>query len=305
MNLPPQPIKPVTEALFKAIRADDSGGVDAALRAGADINGEETYDFAIDRDRYQGSRTPLILTVDLENVAMARRLLAVRGIEIDHGDCFAGKTALMAAAEKGSAELVESLLAAGADPNREEKYERRTAAAYAICGHNPEIAMRLIEAGTDLGRYGSNLWTYATNFNYPQVIDLIKARGAPVRRFEHARAREEGERRRWAAMEVPEQPPPMITDDELFRACREGDIRLLRQAAAFGVRLDRQRADGRTPLMAATEHGQSQAAMILIEAGANLRLTDGAGKDALALAEELKQTHIAAALRRRLRQLTN
>lgn len=305
MSLPPPPIKPVTEALFKAIRANDLKGIDAALAAGADINGEETYDFAIDRDRYQGSRTPLMLAVDLQNVAMARRLLAVRGIEVDRGDCFAGKTALMAAAEEGSTELVELLLAAGADPNREEKYELRTAAAYAICGRQPEIAMRLIEAGTDLRLYGSKLWTYATNFDYPQIIELMKARGLGVRRFEHARAREEQERRRWAAMEIPEQPPAMISDDELFRACREGDIRLLRQAAAFGVRLDRQRADGRTPLMAATEHGQSQAAMILIEAGADLRLTDGAGKDALALAEELKQTHIAAALRRRLRRSTN
>lgn len=87
----------------------------------------------------------------------------------------------MGAAKKGNREIVEMLPAAGADPNREQKYELCTAAGFAIRASCPEIAIRLIEAAADLGRYGHRLFAEAPNFNFTAIVDLIAARGIPTR----------------------------------------------------------------------------------------------------------------------------
>ena len=184
MSLPPPPIDTVTEALFAAIRANDLNRVEATLATGAAINGEEVHEFAIDRTLYQGSNTPLSLAIRMRHIAIAHRLLAVPGIEVDRGSCFAGETPLMIAAREGDADLVERLLAAGADPNVEEKYELCTAAAFAIRGRYAALALRLIEAGTDLELFGNRLLREAMNFHLESVVALITARGvrAPTRK---------------------------------------------------------------------------------------------------------------------------
>jgi ankyrin repeat protein len=302
VSLPPPPISAATEALFAAIRGNNLVQFDRALASGADINGEEVYDFPIDRDWYQGSRTPLRLAVDLQNMELVRRLLAVRGVEVDRGDCFAGATPLMGAARKANREIVEILLAAGADPNCEEKYELCTAAGFAIRASCPEIAIRLIEVGTDLKRYGHRLFTEATNFNLTAVVDLIAARGISMRDVvpDKKRLKQLAMAARLSAASY--EPSPSISDSELFRAAEEGDARLLRAAVAHGLQLNRRRAGGDTPLMVATRAGQSHAAIILIEGGADIRITNDKGEDAASLAEAFQRTFIAATLRRRARQ---
>lgn len=188
MALPPPPIDAVTEALFAAIRANDMQRVEAALAAGAAINGEEMHEFAIDRTLYEGSNTPLMLAIRLGRAEIVHRLLAVPGIEVNRGSCFAGETPLMLAARAGDADLIERLLAAGAAPNCEEKYELCTAASFAIRGGYAALAIRLIEAGTDLGLYGHRLIREAMNFRLESVVALITARGlAPLTREEWKR----------------------------------------------------------------------------------------------------------------------
>ena len=86
----------------------------------------------------------------------------------------------MIAARQGNAEIVEWLLAAGADPSAEDKYELCVAANFAIRGSHEAIAVRLIEAGTDLTRFGHGLIRDAMNFRLQAVVDLINARGLPT-----------------------------------------------------------------------------------------------------------------------------
>jgi ankyrin repeat protein len=179
MALPPPPIDARTEALFAAVRANDGARVEAALAAGADINGEEVHTFAIDRTQYEGSNTALSLAIRLGHAGIAHRLLAVPGIEVDRGSCFAGETPLMIAAREGNADMVERLFAAGADPNCEEKYELCVAANFAIRTGSAALAIRLIEAGTDLNRFGHKLIREAMNFRLDAVVALITARGLP------------------------------------------------------------------------------------------------------------------------------
>ena len=300
MALTPPPISKVTESLFAAIRANDLSRVEAALAAGAEINGDEVHHFAIDRTLYEGSNTPLSLAIRLRHLDIAHRLLTVPGIEVDRGSCFAGETPLMIAAREGHADTAERLLAAGADPNCEDKYELCTAATFAIRGRYAGLAIRLIEAGTDLGRFGQRLLCEATNFRLDSVIALLTARGvAPLTRKEARRTIDDP----WPKPSPPPEPPPPFSDEAFFRAAEEGDTKLLRTATAWGFPLNLRRAGGETPLMAATRCGQSQAAMILIEGGASIWLRDDNGEDALMIAERLQRSAIAAALRRKLRQL--
>jgi hypothetical protein len=303
VGLSPKPLSKASEALFAAVRADDRAALARALADGADINGEQTYEFAIDRTLYEGSYTPLRLAADLEKTALVGHLLSIRGIEVDRGDCFAGETPLMSAARHGCREIVEMLLAAGADPNCEEKYERCCAASFAIRGNHEAVARRLMEAGTDLKRFGYKLYAEATNFRMHDLVALITAEGVPPEppMTTEQRAALAYAASMAAANYADYEPPEMMSDAELFRAAEEGNARKLQEAVAHGMRVNRRRDGGDTPLMAATRAGQSQAAMILIQGGADLRLQNDAGEDALSLAEKLGRSYIAAALRRRLR----
>lgn len=181
MAATPPPIDAITQELFAAIRANDPARVDAALAAGADINGEEIHHFPIDRTSYEGSNTPLSIAIRLRHTAIAHRLLSVPGIEVDRGSCFAGENPLMIAARQADTDMVERLLAAGADPNCEEKYERCTAAAFALRSGNEALALRLIAAGTDLDRFGEHLLREAQHFRHRAVVALLTERGLALR----------------------------------------------------------------------------------------------------------------------------
>jgi ankyrin repeat protein len=92
------------ERLFEAIVALDSPLFQAALRAGADVNGRDAF-----------GQSPLMYSVAANQLGMTRRLLA-EGARVNDASA-AGWTALHYAARANiSAQLSEALLAAGADP---------------------------------------------------------------------------------------------------------------------------------------------------------------------------------------------
>ena len=61
-------------------------------------------------------RTPLMIAVDTESIKIAKRLLEAGADVNAHNEPRIGDTALRRAAENGTLEMVELLLAAGADP---------------------------------------------------------------------------------------------------------------------------------------------------------------------------------------------
>lgn len=65
------------------------------------------------------------------------------------------------------------------------------------------------------------------------------------------------------------------------------------------VRLDRAAADGRTPLLRAVDRGACEIASVLVTSGADPRLEDAEGRDALALARHWHETGVETELRRR------
>lgn len=276
------------QALFDAIRGGKLADVEAALAAGADINAKETFSFAIDRDRYDGSHTALLLAAKLPNEALALRLLEVPGIEVDAADDFAGETPLMQAARQGLAALVDRLLALGADPNAEEKYDRSIAARYAIRGQHDAIALRLIAAGTDLVRFGAGMLGDAAWYDRREVLEVLLARGvSPDAKDENgrtARYMASWGKKQWAldrfAAARPDGPKPA----DLFAAAIKGDAAAIRRALEFGVPYDARREDGATALLLAAEAGQMKAVEALMAERADPNLADNQGRSALGVA---------------------
>jgi len=129
------------EALSWAARADAVGAIDALHGFGADP----------DADVYRG--TALTWAATCGRVRAVRRLLAL-GASVDRRGTFGGPqhgvgtTALHHAAESGHLEVIEVLLAAGADPTIEDELYQGTPASWAE--HNGQEAARaLLTHGSD------------------------------------------------------------------------------------------------------------------------------------------------------------
>jgi uncharacterized protein len=93
--------------LLAASRNGDSAMVELLLRAGADPK----------RSHPEGE-TPLLGAARAGSVPTVRLLLA-RGVDVNHAEKFQQTTALMWAAAEGHLDVVDLLLEAGADPNRQ------------------------------------------------------------------------------------------------------------------------------------------------------------------------------------------
>ncbi|MEV8595742.1 ankyrin repeat domain-containing protein [Streptomyces sp. NPDC052012] len=130
--------KKLTRRLFDAILMDDTAGVRAALRAGADPEGRD------------GEGTTLLYQASVSGHADIARLLLAAGAHPDTESRGLGAegTPLCAAACWGYIDAVRELLAHGADPDlREDHGTGRTALEWAQdCGH-AETAELLVTAG--------------------------------------------------------------------------------------------------------------------------------------------------------------
>ncbi len=93
--------------LLDASRSGDAAMVDLLLRSGADPG----------RAHPEGE-TPLLASARAGSVA-AVRLLLTRGVDVNAAETFQKTTALMYAAAEGHLDVVDLLLEAGADPNRQ------------------------------------------------------------------------------------------------------------------------------------------------------------------------------------------
>ena len=123
-------------ALAWAAHWDDMETAELLIRAGANVNAANSYGV-----------TPLALACTNESAAMVERLLKAGA---DANGAPTGTPALMVAARTGNVEIVNSLLAHGANVNAKESAHGQTALMWAVAEKHPEAAKLLIEHGSDV-----------------------------------------------------------------------------------------------------------------------------------------------------------
>jgi len=181
----------------------------------------------------------------------------------------AGYTGLMAAAQRGRADIVKLLLDHKADPNAAGR-DGGTALMLAAENNQPEIVKLLLDRGADPNRQDNNGWTALLKAAYQGNAKCIEILASH-------------------------------TKLELDRALLVATLMERKDAVKVlldnGAEVDFRASDGRTPLILAAGKGNKEIVELLLQAGADASLTDQSGQTAQAVAAAKGFNDIAEALR--------
>ena len=267
------PVLASAEDLSSLIRGGDVRGSIAAIRAGADVNAQQSdgstpllwavYD--VDHELVQEllshgadpnvrnslGATALTEAVNLADEQMVRSLLKARA-DPNLGNDF-GQTPLMLAASTGSLPIVEMLVKAGARVNDHEKTRDQTPLMWAVGNGNAAVVDFLIRHKAEVDvRAAANDW------------------GNQITSEPRAQYR----------------PSGGLTP--LLYATRFGCLECARLLLKAGADINRPTPDGVTPLMNAIDNLRYEMADFLLDQGANPHLIDWWGRNALYVAIDMR-----------------
>ncbi|MCU1336437.1 MAG: ankyrin repeat protein [Bryobacterales bacterium] len=222
-----------TTPLHWAARANDVDAARRLLSAGANPDAANRYGV-----------TPLSLAATNASAAIVDLLLK--------SGAHPTGAIVMTAAHTGNPEIVEMLLAHGADANARESSLGETALMWAAAENHPEAIRALIEHGADLNARSDKL-TYPKDRFGLEGVTTILPRGS------------------WTA---------------LMYAARQGSLEAARALAEAGadlniVDLNLADPDGTTALVLAILNGHFDTAAMLAEKGADSNIADSTGMAAL------------------------
>lgn len=243
-------------SLFAAIALGDAAGIDARLTAAPEL---------------------------------ATRRGGARDWEPLHYLCHSALVRGDAEREAGALAIARRLLALGADPDLRFPWRHHGVfrpvlwAAVCVAGSVP-LAEVLLEAGADPND-GVTLPLAASGGNIA-ALDLLLAHGArvdhpwasdgatPLHAILHWSRTSDGVT--WLLSHGADPDPVFAATGEspLHVVARTGDVALAEQLVAHGARIERRRADGRTPYAVAALHGNRDVARWLLARGASPELSD-------------------------------
>ena len=224
-----------------AANRNDLEMVKVLIEAGADVNLADVYGV-----------TPLSLACTNGNAATVKQLLTA-GANPNVAQV-TGETPLMTCTRTGNVEAVKALLVLGADASARESERGQTALMWAAAQKHPRVVQALVEHGADLDArsatrplYTPTIINKSTGFLYEfynKNVYFPKVKGGFT---------------------------------PLMFAAQSGDVDSLGILLAAGADINSGTPDDGTALVLASVNGQEQAALFLLEKGADPNLTDGYG----------------------------
>jgi ankyrin repeat protein len=235
------------------------------------------------------------------------------------------------AIEDENIELIDLLIASKSNINIKSSWGD-TPLIYAVLGNSYEIAKKLIDAGAKLDTRNADGITAlrcAVEMSYPTMVDLLIDSGVNINTKDRKGGTTLAEailRRnikiikkiihsipdindknvginsavqmsiRMRSLEVTKvliQKGASLNEDNILDAIDSDLPEMVRFVIESGIDIDRVRfSDGKTSLMYAIKRGNIEICQMLIEAGADLSLSDNEGKTALGYAKQYKNTAI-------------
>ena len=286
------PTTPVDD-LFAAIRSGDLDATEAALARGANPDGIRAYSTAVDRQVHEGTRSALMLAVELRHGALVRALLAA-GANPDLEDDLTKRTPLVEASSLGELAIVEALLASGANVQARDALDNRNALTAAITAGSLPIAKRLAEAGAPPE---PRALVEATRLGRPDLAEIAIAAGLDPNAtdaFGMAATSGRVDMLHWLAtrgVDVGANGP-----GALRAAANAGMPEAAKALIALGVPVETRGSDGWTAMHSAAYNGDAETLRVLLDAGADPRAADRSGKTPLDWAREVGKAENVALL---------
>ncbi len=197
-----------------------------------------------------------------------------------------GVTPLSLAATNGNAVMVDALLKAGADANTTMAGGQTLVMTAARSG-NPAVLQKLLAGGVGVNAreetYGETALMWAAAENHPQAVRLMVEYGAAV----NARSAPLPYSKDRFGLEGVITVLPHGSWTALMFAARQGSLNAVRALVEARADLNLTDPDGTTALVLAIINGHYDTAAILVEKGANPNLGDTTGMAALYAAVDM------------------
>jgi uncharacterized protein len=228
--------------------------------------------------------TPLAWAVYNDDLPAVQRLLR-SGADPNIANRY-GVTPLSLAATNRDAAIAEALLKAGANPNAQLPSGITVLMTAARTG-NPDIVRRLLEHGADVNakgaEYGETALVWAAEENHAAAAQVLIAHGADV----NARSTEIKRDKDRFGLEGVLTILPHGYWTPLMYAARQGSLDAAKTLVDAGANLNLTDPDGTTALDLAIINGHFDTAALLTERGADPNITDAAGMAALYAAVDI------------------
>ncbi len=280
-----------SDELFAAIQGNKKELVKSLLQGGADYS---QYD--------EKGNTPLSWAAYKEYWEIFQMLLDA-GVDIERGNNYEekngnrfGETVLISAAIKGRKDIVEYILASGADVDGVDK-DGDTALMEVARQGNINIMDVLLAAGAEINRgnqHGVTALATANNFEQPEAVKYLISKGADIHLPDNTgdtpliEAAASGDVLLVKILLAAGALPDVANLDSmtpLAVACLNSRPDIIRLLLKEDIEIDRRRrGDGRTAMAFAAQKGCLECVKILHEAGSDIETKDNKGKTPLMLA---------------------
>jgi len=203
---------------------------------------------------------------------------------------------MIAAAKKGDAEAVKSLIAKGANVNARTNYGA-TALHFAADRGHLEVIKLLVEAGADVNAkddfYKMPPLSMAMMRKHKDVIAYLQQAALAKASAKEAAPQPAASPASPAPAQpaAPAKPADPALNDELLNAAKKGDAAAVKSLLAKSADVNAKTRYNQTPLMLAAMQGHIGIVKILIEAGADLNVTDTFYKSVTALSAAADRGH--------------